>query len=196
MKWTFVNIRLKKFPTMPTEWVLKISGEWELMEYMRETTDTRVAAAVTDFREVKAGRAHVGNVLNYMADMRAQNKGFSFAQGLVDVLDEVWHNRLAMLKEGKVLYIKGSGGYSYDTVPGTFYDVLGEQGSEELHFPNLEVRYLQWPNGTHWYAKIGDVDIEWKGKQKWDTKADAEYAVRQWKRSKGISPKVGMDSFR
>lgn len=38
--------------------------------------------------------------------------------------------------------------------------------------------YSQWPNGTHWYARLSNgIDVEWEGKRKWDTRAEAEAVV-------------------
>jgi hypothetical protein len=38
-----------------------------------------------------------------------------------------------------------------------------EVWKEELEFPyeyNFEdVRFIQWPGGRHWYAKLGNIDI-------------------------------------
>lgn len=54
-----------------------------------------------------------------------------------------------------------------------------------------DVRYMQWNihgnKGTHWYAKIGNLDIKDKdGNMKWDTKPEAENAARWY-----ITEKLG-----
>jgi len=36
-----------------------------------------------------------------------------------------------------------------------------------------DIRIIKWPNGTHYYAKIGNTDVFYKGKQKWDSKREA-----------------------
>lgn len=41
-----------------------------------------------------------------------------------------------------------------------------------------EVRFHQWPGGTHWYATVGFDDVvDAEGNQKWDTKKKAIEAV-------------------
>ena len=43
-----------------------------------------------------------------------------------------------------------------------------------------DVRYIQWDGGKHWYAKIGNFDIVVDGEQKWNSKLEAEIAVKQY----------------
>ena len=55
--------------------------------------------------------------------------------------------------------------------------------TEELEYPTEpclidNVRYIKWPGGIHWYAKLGNEDItDYMGNQKWFTKKDAEKAA-------------------
>lgn len=195
MKYLFRKIRLKKFPHMMHEWVLVIANGWQLMDYMEKTTETRVHAAMTSGGEVLAGRAHHTNALAFISETRAKCRETSFAHAMASILDEVYENRIKLLERGMVIYIKSSGGYSYDTTGQEMYDILEEKTLDELHFPQEEVRYIKWPNGSHFYAKIGDVDIEWEGKQKWDTQEQAEEAVKFWKRSKGVRGRKWTDQI-
>lgn len=55
-----------------------------------------------------------------------------------------------------------------------------------LTFPDEEkpdlkdVRFLVWPGGSHYYAKIGSLDVtDEQGNQKWSTKAEAMKAA-EW----------------
>lgn len=55
---------------------------------------------------------------------------------------------------------------------------------DSLQYPIIgkmnEVRFIQWPNGKHWYCKIGNEDIVDKnGNQKWDDRSSA-YNAAQW----------------
>jgi len=60
-----------------------------------------------------------------------------------------------------------------------------EVWKEELEFPyeyNFEdVRFIQWPGGRHWYAKLGSIDIVDKyGNQKWNDKYYAIEVAKKW----------------
>ena len=42
-----------------------------------------------------------------------------------------------------------------------------------------DVRFMKWPNGSHWYCKIGEIDIvDQYGNQKWHDKTDAINAAK------------------
>ena len=65
------------------------------------------------------------------------------------------------------------------------YDEIYE--SEILKYPDeqkmdiKDVKYLQWHENGHWYAKIGKMDIvDEKGNQKWNTKYEAEIAAQNY----------------
>lgn len=63
-------------------------------------------------------------------------------------------------------------------------EIVDECFTDVLEFPKIErptiddVRFIQWPGGTHWYAKLNDVDIVYRGEQKWNTRAEAERAAK------------------
>ena len=187
MSWNFCNIRLKGFgPTFPSEWCLRITTEDELEEYIRKTNGSRIHRAMKNGGEVLRGVAHFNNGLAMVAEARARNMESSFVLGLVNVLDQVFEQQMRLLAQGNILYMKASGGYSFDDEEGSRYELLQIKEDKEIAFPFTEVRYISWPGGKHVYAKAGDVDIEWEGKQKWDTQQEAEKAVKDWRRSRGM----------
>jgi hypothetical protein len=49
-----------------------------------------------------------------------------------------------------------------------------------------DVRFIQWPGGTHWYAKLGNIDIVSEcGNQKWNDKYYAMEVAKKWCRCGG-----------
>ena len=45
--------------------------------------------------------------------------------------------------------------------------------------PKVAVEFIQWPGGTHWYAKIRREDIvDACGNQKWNTRMEAMQAAK------------------
>lgn len=75
------------------------------------------------------------------------------------------------------IFINRNGGYFYAC---STMRVSDTHHTDEWILPGTEVRFLQWPNGQHWYAKIGDLDVEWCGRGKWDTKEEAAYAAERF----------------
>lgn len=67
----------------------------------------------------------------------------------------------------------------------TLFDICEIIESDTFEYPPAvrildNVKYLQWPGGEHWYAKIGNEDIiDYKGNQKWNTRKEAEEAA-EW----------------
>ena len=46
--------------------------------------------------------------------------------------------------------------------------------SLNLNFIRKDIRYIQWKDGSHWYAKIGKYDVvDENGNQKWNTRNEA-----------------------
>lgn len=45
---------------------------------------------------------------------------------------------------------------------------------EPEHYTYKDIRYIQWKDGSHWYAKIGKYDVvDENGNQKWNTRNEA-----------------------
>lgn len=64
-------------------------------------------------------------------------------------------------------------------------EILIEQTIDDFHqWPDAEPKFIRWPKGTHWYAKFGPVDVVVDGKQKWDSRQEAETAVAHWMKTK------------
>jgi len=56
------------------------------------------------------------------------------------------------------------------------FEILNEIERKELIFPitsEKDIRIIKWNNGIHYYAKIGNQDVVWKRKQKWDSHEEA-----------------------
>jgi hypothetical protein len=71
------------------------------------------------------------------------------------------------------------------------FEILEERLSNELVFPvtsEKDIKISKWPNGTHYYAKIGNQDVvDDKGNVKWNTVEQAKKeAVKYLRKKKGI----------
>ncbi len=189
--WTFLKVRLKLkgIDNFPTEWVLKIDSEEKLNEYLLSIMPKRVKDSIDDMKRIAgeklAGRFdHSRNTLTWASDIIAKCTGYGIMPSLMILLDETENNQRKILKDGNIIYIKCQGSYSHNTPDGKLYEILKTQEKETLEFPDLEPRFLQWPNGTHWYVKFGEIDLEWRNKSKWDTKKEAEKAVTDYLENK------------
>ena len=173
--WTFLKVRLKRFENFPTEWVLKIDSEKKLDEYLTAVMPKRVKDSLEDMIAFKSGRMdHSANQITY----NAQNiNPDNVLQGMLTFIHDGETTQRRIIRDGNILYVKCQGSFSHNNLTETLYEVLETVEKEDLVFPDLQPRYLQWPNGKHWYVKFGEKDFVVYGKQKWDTRAEAEAAV-------------------
>ena len=114
--------------------------------------------------------------------------GLSWLETAVNLENKVLKNRIKDFNDGKEMYLD-NGVVETFMVEGD--EIVDEIEKDTLTFPIEEqcrleeVRYIQWnmpdlpTKGTHWYAKIGRLDIKDKdGNMKWNTKAEAEEAAK------------------
>ena len=90
---------------------------------------------------------------------------------------EMINTRLNMFDNGKPIYL--SSGLTLFT-PNDEIKYQDECWKDTLEYPEPEhytdsdIRYIQWKDGSHWYAKIGKYDVvDEKGNQKWNTRNEA-----------------------
>ncbi len=63
------------------------------------------------------------------------------------------------------------------------FKILKTEERKNLIFPTAslkDIRIIKWPNGTHYYAKIGNQDVCIGGEQKWNTKEKAQIAAEEF----------------
>lgn len=90
---------------------------------------------------------------------------------------EMINGRMQLFDRGCVQYLS-DGLTSFSTKDNIEYD--DECWKDTLEYPEPEyytdkdIRYIQWKDGSHWYAKIGKYDVvDENGNQKWDKYNDA-----------------------
>lgn len=108
--------------------------------------------------------------------------GESLAMSMFSVEMEAFNNRMRDIENGKDIYL--TQGLSVFLMSNQFYRITAEIDRDKLTFPDEEkptlddVRYIMWPGGEHYYAKVGNLDIvDVNNRQKWNTKKEAEKAA-------------------
>ena len=104
----------------------------------------------------------------------AKTKEISIVDALVQLNEDGFRGMSRTLTENGGIVIQASGSYMPLT---SKLELTYEHDTEEFIFPKDQIRVLKWQGGTHWYAKIGDIDVVWEGCQKWDTKKQARKAA-------------------
>lgn len=180
MSWIFHRVKLKGYgDDFPEEWILKISSCTQLLTYWMGTQPFIVQEAFKNQRDVIDRKAHYTNETAFMANLRAECRGTSFVDELSVLSSERLEGMMNILRDGKILFIKSVGSYSFDTLDQKLYEILETRELEKLVFPTAksDLRFLQWPGGKHWYAKIGNTEVVVDGKNKWNSRAAARRAA-------------------
>lgn len=182
---TFHKVIDKKFPQYEG-WKLKISTHLEFIKYHDLMVKSEIESAFSDL-QVNA-LFHKTTSLSSIVEMMSKASGDSLAISLCKIVDQREKAQLKVLDEGNTLYINPNGSWCCDFPETPIYDIIDIAESEELIFPDVifsNVRYIQWNNGFHWYAKVNTLDIVVDGEQKWNSKEEAEEAVKRYFRDKG-----------
>jgi len=180
--YTFEHLQLKKSPSI-SGWYLKLSTVKELIEHTQKVDPTRIEVAFTDYLSAEVEkRTHFSDMLAANCSLLAEIKGTTFVDTIFNTLTGSFKYKLEKIIKGYNVFINPSGGYTFDTTTYESYVVLETITKKGLIYPMKDikdVRYIKWPQGTHWYAKIGNIDIvDDRGSQKWDTKKEAEKAAK------------------
>lgn len=147
-----------------------IQGWWD---------NVRLGKAQKDFQEAvkyAEGKAHA-NVLASLAEL----SGISLIDALTNMNESLGKGMAKVLDEQGRLFINDLGGYF------GYVDGIETYETKEIDvwaLPGQEPRFIQWPDGAHYYAKIGDEDVVVDGKQKWDTLKEAKVAAEKYLKGK------------
>ena len=181
MSWIFHKVKLRKFKDFPGEWVLQINASTQLLDYWMITYPAVVQSAFMDHIKTITKKCHYTDRTAYVVDMRAQFGEISFVESLVGFMEDIFNGMEKILQDGQVLYIRAVGSYTFDTPDQKLYEILETKKLTELIFPTMdELKIMKWPQGNHWYATIGKVDIVVDGKMKWDSYTEAKRAAKKF----------------
>jgi len=196
MKHTYCKVECKHpriEKPMKYGWMLKVSSFEALMDYIM--TDTSMGNAFQDACKSKdftpkGGhcRTDLGETLVRLCKLTEK----SLAGTMDQLAQDATEAKIKMLQKHGYLYINEVGGFfpkekgvkelkkiTYEGSPHKGF--LVAKDNEDIL--SSKARYTQWTNGSHWYAKIGNIDVVINGNQKWGTKWEAEEAVKKFKKN-------------
>lgn len=179
-KWTFV---LLDKGTRNAGWWLKIKSVPELLEYL-ELTNSKYARAFENLEHDKAYRPglathgpnpHEAGLAMY-AWLQGANRSMSAVRSLCSIASETAESMLGMLSEHDRLYVNAVGGYNAHgrETPGAFCHRNALAWPE---FTEADIKISRFPGGTHWYARVGTVDVRDGDRAKFDTRTGAMAAA-------------------
>lgn len=176
-KYKFVKIKNILTDTVYDDWYLLCDNIAQIEEHFNLYIRGLISDAFKEFSE----KLYEGN----LADLKLKsewgvlcrkisdlnNVPFQIASlqcenDLLNTRLNLFHKRGSILLSNKIKHLD----------PNTF-KVVDELNKNNITWPTYsinDIKIVQWPNGEHYYAKIGNMDIvDDKGNQKWDTYNEA-----------------------
>ena len=183
----FVKIANRHLEDRKGHWYFVPESLVQVREHFEKIFGQEISAGVKDKLGSIEKNKHPETAWRCAVELKGMFSGEPWLVTACKLENEVLQNRYQdFLKYGKIYLADGVQqlGFCEDV-----HEILEEVEKDELVYPEEaqfhleEVRYMQWdvpgfPKGTHWYAKVGNMDVRDKeGRMKWDTKAEAEEAA-------------------
>lgn len=155
-------------------WFLEIKDLDTLNAYHKMIWGIRMKDFQRDIYCQAIGR-HPSSDMGSVCQALGNVKGISAFRAFQE-LEETQHKQMSrQVIEGNTLYVNPAGGYSV-----VLEDITNRLSSDDMQWPVLregDIRIKQWPDGTHYYAYIGPVQVKDGGRCKWDSESDARTAA-------------------
>lgn len=174
MEYTFVKPVNKKYGLV-YDWCLKISDVITLFMYEEKIASSKFLKVFHE--EIGRSKEEDQSDEAFIISL-TQKENESFVESFANFFDRASQVRLRVMEECGTIYIQKTGSYfnHNDNIK-----IIAEKVMSDIVFPEgKEERYIKWPNGKHWYAKIGDLNVKWDGKNKWGTEEEAKEATKQF----------------
>ena len=168
-------------------WYLLIKDEQTLTKWFFETQEPLIVHSTKNYLEShefqdliprKAGtyawgshyNSHYGHFLHIkVLNMALLGEPFSFGfvDGVTLLTDAIYEAKLKAINDGKMIYINKVGGCITMDKDIPFADSIKKRKCVYPEYIKSDIRVIRWPNGKHYYAKIGSVEVEINNETKW-----------------------------
>lgn len=162
-------------------WFLEIDSLDILNEYIRMIWNIRHEDLLYDIKRIKEKQHPTSDIIS-MCEVLAQAKGTNIWKEFITVWEKQHKDMTEMILSDKVLYVNPVGGYCT-----ALENIINRYESNKLKWPVLketDIRIKKWPNGMHFYAYIGPVQVKDGIITKWDSESDARNAAMNYVNNK------------
>jgi hypothetical protein len=176
MKYKFILTQITNVPSI-IQWGWLIDNTLSLMEFIeikqkRQAVDYFKAKkeAIKNEHCIESGTCAI-NWLFTIKKAFSENKKTTIIDDFYLMHDEFIKPIIETYKETGGLFVWSN---LFAFAPTGGYTYLKEITKSKLIFPGTtyskeDIRIIQWRGGKHWYAKIGNYDVEINNNSKWDT---------------------------
>lgn len=186
-------------------WYLKPETLEDVIEHFKKFCGREFEQGFNDFKDntmIKEdyngekylySKNHSSSHWRNVVELIMSSSGESWLKTACSLEERTYKDRIKRFLDGKPMFF--TDGLPY-CPPIEWPEYDEEVWKEELEFPyeyNFEdVRFIQWPGGRHWYAKLGNIDIVSEyGEQKWNDKYYAMEVAKKWCKCGGDWSKYG-----
>lgn len=170
-------------------WLLEVKSPAELIQWYKRDDD--IMNILHDLKSPYHNTHKMADFLEIKTALINEKTGqdkFSIVDLCEIYADARMSSKLKVLKKYGTIYINSVGGFS--TLGSG--EIVERAKNKNLQYPEIGVEFTQFPNGTHFYIKQGNMSLIIDGVEKWDTKEEAENAFRE---SQDIQTKSKKDLF-
>ena len=182
------------FVKFNNSWYLKVESEQDIIDHHNNILSKHFIAGFEDRKkgtkvckvswqeEPWVYHAHPETDWNNVVVALGPILGKSWVETAHELENKTLNDRKESFKKGRFVYL--TNGLPYCVLPKE-EKYEDEIYSDVLKYPSSkysikDVRYIVWPSGKHYYAKIDNIDIvDMLGNQKWDTREEAQKAA-EW----------------
>ena len=188
MRYTFVKVQQKAMPNgehPQTFWLFRPKTEKQIIEHWQKYASSTIndGARILTQKIFKGTKGHFINDFEQAVVTWQTSMNDSLIHSMKHIEKEALKNRFRSFRDGWQIYLNNS--IQVVMIDSRFYEIVSVAERDTLTFPDedkptmSDVRFIVWEGGTHTYAKIGKLDVvDNKGRQKWNTRQEAEAAAR------------------
>lgn len=182
------------FVKFSNTWFLKPESAQDIIDHFNVICKREFEQGFNDFKDnvsIKKNyngekylysKNHSSSVWRNAVELTMDLKSQSWLEAACSLEKKTYEDRIKMFNKGRAIYLRDGLTY-YCAVEHPKYEE--EVYKEKLEYPYEykfeDVRFIQWPDGIHWYAKIGNIDIVSEcGNQKWNDKYYAMEVAKKW----------------
>jgi hypothetical protein len=183
MKYEFIKIKDNRTGIVYPNWFLLANTSKLIIEHTEKYFKTEIEKGVKDwFASKGASIDHLKTNWASAVYKMMSFKGSNFIVESTIMENEVFRGKINTLLKGFVLLLRENGTYTV-TSDGDEIEILHQTFNEKMLYPNYtldDIKINRFAGGKHYYPKIGEMEVEVDGVNKWNTPERAREMAEQY----------------
>lgn len=168
-------------------WWLKVSDAETLIKYHEKVDRVQFGNALLNYIYGKEFNPHATEHSKYIdqipltqaAYLHGVNEGISIVDSLNDYRVRITMNQLSDIFTYGAIFINQRGGYHFQHKDEPKHTFIWKDKLIWPDFKKSDLKISQFPNGTHYYAKVGNVEVRNGDEIKWNSYEEAYKAAME-----------------